>query len=105
VSYTWGVGVDWSHRGDYIETRHGVTAEDATQALNDPDALVFDPDYASLSGRSIRTIGWSPTAGLLLTVITLTDGSTTYGVNAWPANDTDARHYRTDTHPGDDDDQ
>jgi len=74
--------------------RHGVTFEQANEALADPDALVFDPDYASQSGRSVRTIGWSSTAGRLLTVITVTEGDVTYGVNGWPANDIDARHYR-----------
>jgi uncharacterized DUF497 family protein len=74
--------------------RHGVTAEQANEALADPDALVFDPDYASQSGRSVRTIGWSSSAGRLLTVITVTEDDVTYGVNAWPANDIDARHYR-----------
>lgn len=101
----WLVVVDWSYRGDYIAARHGVSAKDAEQALADPDALVFDPDYASLSGRSARTIGWSPSAQRLLTVITLADGEMTFGVNAWPANDGDARRYNTDHQPGDDDEQ
>ncbi len=74
--------------------RHGVTGEHADEALADPDALVFDPDYASQSGCSVRTIGWSSTAGQLLTVITVTEDGVTYGVNGWPANDIDARHYR-----------
>lgn len=80
--------VDWSHRGDYMAERH----EQADEALADPDALVFDPDYASQSGRSVRTIGWSSTAGQLLTVITVTEDDVTYGVNGWPANDIDAHH-------------
>ncbi len=33
---------------------HGVTVEQANEALTDPDTLVFDPDYASQSGRSVR---------------------------------------------------
>jgi hypothetical protein len=74
--------------------RHGVTVEQADEALADPDALVFDPDYASQSGRSVRTIGWSSSAGRLLTVITVTEDDVAYGVNGWPANDIDARHYR-----------
>ena len=74
--------------------RHGVTFEQANEAPADPDALVFDPDYASQSGRSVRTIGWSSTAGRLLTVITVTEGDVTYGVNGSPADDIDARHYR-----------
>ena len=40
--------------------RHGITAKQADEALTDPEAVVFDPDYASLSGRSVRTIGWQP---------------------------------------------
>jgi uncharacterized DUF497 family protein len=102
MSYNHGVRVDWSHRGDYIAIRHGVRAQDAEEALADPDAVVFDPDYASQSGRSVRTIGWSPSVGQLLTVITLADGALTYGVNAWPSNDGDARRYRTEV-LGDDD--
>jgi hypothetical protein len=74
--------------------RQGVTVEQADEALADPDALVFDPDYASQSGRSVRTIGWSSSAGRLLTVITVTEDDVAYGVNGWPANDIDARHYR-----------
>ncbi len=50
--------------------RHGVSVEQADEALADPDAVMFDPDYASQSGRSARTIEWSPSAGRLLAVIT-----------------------------------
>jgi len=99
LSYTRDVGdIDWSHRGDYMATRHGVTLEQANEALVDPDALVFDPDYASQSGRSVRTIGWSPSAGRLLTVITVAEDGVVYGVNGWPANDVDTRRYEGDEH-------
>jgi len=94
LRYARRVGVDWSHRAEYMQQRHGVIVEQATEALADPAALVFDPDYASLSGHSARTIGWSTNAGRLLTVITVTEDDVTYGVNGWPANDTDTRHYR-----------
>lgn len=50
-----------------IHRRHGVTVEQANEALTDLHALVFAPDYASLSGHSVRAIGWSDTAGRLLT--------------------------------------
>ncbi len=66
---------------------------------------MFDPDYASQCGPSVRTIGWSPSVGRLLTVITIADGALTYGVNAWPANDGDARRYRTEERAGDDDER
>ena len=73
--------------------RHGITAKQADEALTDPEAVVFDPDYASLSGRSVRTIGWSAEAGRLLTVITVDEDGAVYGVNGWPANDVDGRYY------------
>jgi hypothetical protein len=81
--------------------RHGVTAEAADEALIDPDRLVIDPDYASKSGRSVRTIGRSQSIGHVLTVITVTEDGVTYGVNGWMSNDIDTRHYR-ESREGDD---
>ena len=91
---------DWRHRGEYMQRRHGVTVEQANEALADPEALVFDPDYASRSGRSVRTIGYSPAAGRLLTVITVSDGGVVHGVNGWPANDVDRRRYEEGNEDG-----
>lgn len=88
------MGVDWSHRGDYRAGRHGLTVEQADEALADPDRLVFNPDYASQSGRNVRTIGWSTSAARLLTIITVDEHGEVYGVNGWPANDIDTRHYQ-----------
>jgi len=79
-----------------MATRHGVSVGQANEALADPDVLVFDPDYASVSGRSVRSIGWSPSAGRLLTVITVIEDGVVYGVNGWPANDVDTRRYQGD---------
>lgn len=63
LTYTREVGVvDSSHRTDYMRPG-GVSGEQASEALADPDAVVFDPDFASQCGRSVRTIGWSPSAG------------------------------------------
>ena len=84
---------DWSHRGDYIVAKHGVTPEEADEALLDPERIVIDPDYNSTSGRSVRIIGFSQTADDLLTVIVLTDEGVTYGVNAWRSNGRDLRIY------------
>lgn len=85
--------VDWSYRAEYTRDRHGVETEWADEALRDPDALRIAPDPSSKSGRSVRTIGYASSAGCLLTVITLTEGDVTYGVNAWRSNDTDIRRY------------
>lgn len=57
-------------------------------------AWVIDPDPASVSGRTVRVIGWSPSLRQVVTVIVLPDGEVTWGVNAWPANSTDQRRYR-----------
>jgi len=33
-----------------MEERHGVSVEQAEEALADPNRIVFEPDYASKSG-------------------------------------------------------
>ena len=80
-----------------MRDRHGVEVAWANEAFQDPGALRIVPDPASRSGRSIRTIGYSPTAGCLLTVITVTEGDVIYGVNSWKSNDIDIRRYREDS--------
>ncbi len=82
---------DWSHRGDYIVEKHGVTPEEADEALDDPERVLIDPDYNSTSGRSARIIGFSRSADDLITVIVLRDEGVTYGVNAWRSNARDRR--------------
>ena len=64
-------GVDWSYRADYMRERHGIETEWANEALADPDALRIDPDPASQSGRSVRTIGYSTKADCIVTVVTV----------------------------------
>lgn len=88
-----GEGIDWRHRGEYI-SKHGLTPDLADEANADPNRLVIDPDPASVSGRTVRIIGWSTTIQTLITVIVLPDGGITWGVNAWPSNSTDQRRYR-----------
>lgn len=48
--------VDWSERAEHMLERHGVTPEQAQEALADDTRIVFEPDYASRpdgpSGRS-----------------------------------------------------
>jgi uncharacterized DUF497 family protein len=84
---------DWSQRGDYIVAKHDVTPDEADEALLDPERVVIEPDYNSTSGRSVRIIGFSQTAGELLTVIVLNEDNVTYGVNAWRSNVRDRRIY------------
>lgn len=89
------MGVDWSERSEYILAKHGVGSRQADEALDDPDRVVFDPDPASQSGVSVRTIGYSAGLDGLVTVITVTEvDGTAFGINAWPSNPTDQRRYR-----------
>lgn len=85
---------DWSHRGDYIIEKHGVTAEVANDAIEDPERVVIDPDYNSTSGRSARIIGFSQIVDDLITVIVLEEESGAYGVNAWRPNARDGQIYK-----------
>ena len=85
--------VDWSKRGDYI-ARHGVTAAQASEALTDPDAVVFNPDYNSRNGEGVRTIGFSLSAASVLTVTTYVMDGVTHGASAWKSNSRDRRYYR-----------
>ncbi|PUB30304.1 hypothetical protein C8K30_102686 [Promicromonospora sp. AC04] len=96
---------DWKHRADYIRTRStrkgsagetNIEPEWADEAFIDPHAVTFSPDPASKSGSSDRTIGWSETAGFLITVITVLEGTKVWGANAWRSNDVDQRHYEND---------
>ena len=76
-----------------MRERHGIEVESANEALEDPDALRIDPDPASRSGRSVRTIGFSTKAGCLVTVITVEQLGVTYGVNGWKSSEIDIRRY------------
>ncbi|MFJ3406497.1 hypothetical protein [Promicromonospora sp. NPDC090134] len=93
---------DWKHRAEYIRTRSArkesagetnIEPEWADEAFTDPAAVFFSPDPAAKKGLSDRTIGWSETAGILITVITVREGDKLWGANAWKSNDTDQRHY------------
>jgi hypothetical protein len=85
--------VDWSKRGSYMRSRHGVLPEWANEALRDTERIVLTPDPASVSGRSDRTIGWSSSVRTVITVITLEHRGVVYGVNGWFANQRDRRRY------------
>lgn len=95
---------DWTHRREHIEGRsqrkneaeQDILVRWADEAYLDPQAVVFDPDYASNSGLSVRTIGWSDRAGLIITVITVRDEDHhLWGATAFRANPTDEHHYLT----------
>jgi hypothetical protein len=55
------VDVDWIHGAGHMQASHQVTPEEADEAPTDIDAVWFDPDPHSKSGRSVRVI--TATAG------------------------------------------
>jgi hypothetical protein len=64
-----GLDVGWQHGADHMHAQHQVTVQQAKEALADPDALLFDPDPKSTSGKSARLISYSPTAAAVLVLI------------------------------------
>ncbi len=93
--------IDWSRRGDYIRTRHAVEVEWANEAVRDAHAVWLVPDPASRSGHSVRVIGYSGSAGAVITVVLVDadadpderpDGDW-WGSNAWMANERDRGSY------------
>jgi hypothetical protein len=63
------VDVDWSYGADHMWSRHHIAPQEADEGVSDIDALWFDPDPSSKSGRSIRVIGYSHRKRAVLTVI------------------------------------
>lgn len=73
-----------------------VEPEWATEAALDPEGLVGDG--GSDSGETIKVVGYSASAGRVLTVLLLPKdhppAGDWWGVNAWAASPTDERKYR-----------
>jgi len=88
------VDVDWTHGAGHMQASHQVTPEEADEALADIDAVWFDPDPHSKSGRSVRVIGYSHSRNKILTVILVRreDGGY-WGANGWESNSSDRRRY------------
>ena len=74
--------------------RHQVAVAEADEAVDDIDAVWFDPDPRSQSVRGVRVIGYSHSHRAVLTVILVHRGEDDfYGANAWESNDSDRRRY------------
>jgi hypothetical protein len=96
MSYTRFVDVDWRHGAEHMWLQHEVSAEQADEALEDVDSIVAFPDPKSRSGRSARVIGYSPSAGALLTVILVRradESGLWWGATGWRSNGADRRIY------------
>ncbi len=74
----------------------GIEPEWTVEAAADPRRIVRDPDPKSRSS-AIRVIGYSPSAGFVVTVIaTRSDRA---GVTAWKTTGTDLREYEGQSRP------
>jgi hypothetical protein len=75
--------------------RHQVTVSEANEALADIDAVWFDPDPSSRTGRGVRVVGYSHSRRAVLVVVLVhtEDGEGYWGANGWEANSSDRRRY------------
>ena len=92
----------WSEEAlDHIRTRSsrypGAIDIDpvwTSEAMDDPDALWYEPDSKTKSGLGIRIIGYSIGAGFVVTVIAYRKHGRLRGATAFKASGSDLRAYR-----------
>lgn len=66
----------------------------ATEAINDPDRLVDEPDPNSAHANSVRIVGYSPSAGTVITIVALRDkAGVLHGASAWKTTGAPRRQY------------
>ena len=63
------------------------------EAIADPRAIISDPDPRSHT-HAVRIVGYSPTAGFVITVIALAIDGDLWGVTAWKTTGAERRDYR-----------
>jgi hypothetical protein len=95
--------VEWNEEAaDHIRSRSGrypgaVDIEVAwtVEAVNDPDRLVDEPDPQSAHANSVRIVGYSTTAQMVITVVGLRDRrGVLHGASAWKTRGAPLRQYR-----------
>ncbi|MDP4015301.1 MAG: hypothetical protein Q8P38_11900 [Candidatus Nanopelagicales bacterium] len=89
--------MDWTHGAAHMWDNHGVTVDQASEAIADVDALLYDPDPKSKSGGSARLMGYSASRRHVLVVILVRREDRPgawWGANGWGANAADADTYR-----------
>jgi hypothetical protein len=88
-------GVDWRHGAEHMWDGHRIGVSEANEAVADIDAVWFDLDPHSRSGKGVRVIGYSHTRQAVLTIILVhREGETGYwGANGWESNSSDRRRY------------
>lgn len=89
----WWEDEDAAHirgRSDRYPGAIGIEPEWTLEAADDPRRIVRNPDPLSQT-KAIRLIGYSPTAGFVITVIV--DPVDWAGVTAWKTRGVDLRSY------------
>ena len=86
--------IDWSFAVEHMWSRHLILLTWAQEAVRDINRLTLNPDPASRSGSSIRIIGYSRGADMVLAVIIVEFHGRYFAASAWKANESQARHYR-----------
>ncbi|WVX89709.1 BrnT-like toxin [Mycobacterium phage Feyre] len=85
----------WTHgQVAHLRERHDLSVAEAEEALHDPSRVTMVPDPASRSGRGIRVVGYSRSAGTVLCVLIVEHEGVMYGATAFPANATYRRIYQ-----------
>ena len=85
--------VDWSHGAEHMFEKHGVTVEQANEALHDPMRLVLFP-YKSQSGKSGWVIGFSQSFDDVLSIVVVKDDDDVeYGATGFRAENPERRDY------------
>lgn len=94
------MAIEWDEEaaGHIWDRDRRITTQEATEAVEDVDALLFDPDPTSRSGLTARFVGYSATRQQILCVIVLHGTDIDWlGVTAFPANSTYRRRYKEGT--------
>jgi len=94
------VEVRWTHdRAQHITTRtdrypdaSNIEVRWASEAAADPRMHVDDPDSKSATA-AVRIVGYSPTAGFIITVIAAHVDGALWGVTAWKTTGSERRAY------------
>ena len=86
--------IDWSLAVEHMWSRHLILLTWAQEAVRDANRVILNPDPASRSGTSIRVIGYSPGADVVLVVIIVELQGRLFAASAWRANKSQERRYR-----------
>lgn len=100
--------IEWdAESADHIRTRSGRYAGAVdirpgwtTEGVTDPNRLVDEPDPKWVHANSVRIVGYSPSAQMVITVVALRDRyGVLHGASAWKTTGAPLRQYleeRTD---------